>query len=80
MKRLTLALGALVLVLSVSGPARADYTVIRWSTGFCSVWSDDNRNFWPTWETGWIKVSHHHHTWDGAWGRINALWANKVCR
>jgi hypothetical protein len=79
MKRLTLALGALVLVLSVSAPARADYTVIRWSSGYCSVWSDDGQHLWPTWESGWTRVSHRHHTWDGAWGRMTKLWGSKAC-
>ena len=79
MMRLTFALGALVLVLSGSSPARADFTVIRWSNNYCSIWNDDNRNIWPSWEKGWIKVSRRYRSWDAARGTISRHWAKRIC-
>jgi hypothetical protein len=77
--RLTLALGALVLVLSASSPARADFTVIRWSTNYCSIWNDENKNLWPTWEKGWIKVSPRYRSREAAWGTLTKHWAKRIC-
>ena len=40
MKRLALAVGLLVLGLGAATPARADYGVVRFHSGFCRVWPD----------------------------------------
>jgi hypothetical protein len=40
MKRLALAVGLLVLGVGTAIPARADYGVVRFHSGFCRVWPD----------------------------------------
>ena len=40
MKRLALAVGLLVLGFGAAIPARADYGVVRFHSGFCRVWPD----------------------------------------
>jgi hypothetical protein len=79
MKRLILALGALLLLLSASTPADATFAVVRWSNGWCSVWSDDNRGALPT-EPGWRRVSRVYTSRDEAWKTKEFLWQKrKVC-
>ena len=38
MKRFTLALTAVALFAISSIPAKADWSVIRWSSGYCQIW------------------------------------------
>jgi hypothetical protein len=38
MTRLTLALTAVALFAVSSMPAKADWSVIRWSSGYCQIW------------------------------------------
>jgi hypothetical protein len=40
MKRLALGLGLLVLGAGAAIPARADFGVVRFHSGFCRVWPD----------------------------------------
>jgi hypothetical protein len=40
MKRLALAVGLLVLGVGTAIPARADYGVVRFHSGFCRIWPD----------------------------------------
>ena len=40
MKRLAFAVGLLVFGLGAAIPARADYGVVRFQSGFCRVWPD----------------------------------------
>ena len=40
MKRLVLAAGLLVLAVGAAIPARADYGVVRFHSGFCRIWPD----------------------------------------
>jgi hypothetical protein len=39
MKQWSLVLFAAALTVAVSSPAHATYQVIRWTSGFCQVWS-----------------------------------------
>ncbi len=71
MKRMTLALGALVLALTAAAPApvNAGWLLIRWSDGWCQIWDDFNANAkpigpgwtqlnprpYPTWEMGYAE-------------------------
>lgn len=38
MTRLSLALTAIALFAASSMPAKADFSLIRWNTGWCQIW------------------------------------------
>jgi hypothetical protein len=40
MKRLALAVGLIALGLTAVNPARADFAVIEFGSGYCRVWTD----------------------------------------
>ncbi len=44
MKKLVFIVSACAVSIAASGQARADYSVIRWTSGFCQVW--DNSTPW----------------------------------
>ena len=54
MKALIFAVGALVLSLAASFPARADFTVIRFGSGYCQIWWDSTAT---PWGAGWTKIA-----------------------
>ena len=58
MKRMTLALGALVLALTAAAPApvNAGWLLIRWSDGWCQIWDDFNANAKPI-GPGWTQLN-----------------------
>ncbi len=53
MKRLVFAVGVLALGLAAATPARADYAVVKFESGFCRVWWDSAAN--PV-GIGWTKL------------------------
>ena len=40
MKYLAFLVTACAMSMAASGQARADYSVIRWTSGFCQVWNN----------------------------------------
>ena len=54
MKRLAFAIGVLVLGFAASTPARADYALVKFESGFCRIWWDSAGN---PFGVGWIKVA-----------------------
>ena len=40
MKYLAFLVSACAMSMAASGQARADYSVIRWTSGFCQVWNN----------------------------------------
>jgi hypothetical protein len=80
MKRLTLALGTLALVLAVAGPpapAQADWLIVRWADGDCKIWNDDGRGVRPL-GPGWMQLNRKKlRTWDAAWAELGKLQAKK---
>jgi hypothetical protein len=40
MKRLALAIALMALGFSAASPARADFAVVRFDSGYCRVWTD----------------------------------------
>jgi hypothetical protein len=67
--RLTFALGLLVLALVSAIPARADFAVIAFNSGYCRVWTDtafgpqDGRYLWFLSPYGWM---YRFPTWQAA--------------
>ena len=43
MKRFAFAVGLLALGFAAATPARADYAVVRFETGYCQIWWDAAR-------------------------------------
>ncbi|HEY6993749.1 MAG TPA: hypothetical protein VH397_08565 [Xanthobacteraceae bacterium] len=83
MKRLALALGALLLALAVTPavtpPANAlvqpPWIVVRWAYGDCKIWRNDvNAPVGP----GWTSVAFAK-TYPEAWAKMQALYAKRVC-
>jgi hypothetical protein len=54
MKRFACAVGLLALGLAAATPARADYAVIRFESGYCQIWWDAGA---VPWGTNWTKVA-----------------------
>jgi len=83
MKRLAFALGALTLSLWVAPPARADFAVIHFNSGYCRIWTDTA--FGPQ-DGQFVIFRLHHHQFDRFHDRERAEaalhWAvsRNVCR
>ncbi len=54
MKRLVFAAGVFALGLAASSPARADYAVVRFESGYCQIWWDSAAN---PWGDNWQKIA-----------------------
>ncbi|MGD0024600.1 MAG: hypothetical protein ABSC37_08230 [Xanthobacteraceae bacterium] len=69
MKRLAFAIGVLALGFAAAAPARADFAVVKFNSGYCRVWTDtaagpqDGKYLW---------FRHHHH-WHH-WSYRTATW------
>jgi hypothetical protein len=69
MMRLTFALGLLVIGFTATTPARADFAVIKFGSGYCRVWTDtafgpQDGQYLPFWSPiGWI---YRFPTWEAA--------------
>ncbi len=79
MKRLALALGALVVALAAIPSANAlvqpPWVVIRWAYGDCKIWHNDvNAPFGP----GWTSVAFAN-SYPEAWAKMQALYGRRVC-
>jgi len=72
MKRLALAIGFVVLGFSAASPARADFAVVEFNSGYCRVWTDtaagpqDGHYLWFRHHWGWHHWHYRFHTWAGA--------------
>jgi hypothetical protein len=78
MSRWTLSLCAAAIALAVSIPARADYQVIRWSSGDCKIWNNDT-NTMPDGD-GWLVLAWNIASYDGAWFALRDEIAKGQCR
>jgi hypothetical protein len=54
MKRFACAVGLMALGLAAAAPARADYAVVRFDTGYCQIWWDGSAT---PWGVNWTKVA-----------------------
>lgn len=54
MKRFAFAAGVLALGLVAAAPARADFAVVRFETGYCQIWWDSTD---IPWGAGWAKIA-----------------------
>jgi hypothetical protein len=76
MKHLGFAVGILALGVAAATPARADYAVVRWESGFCQVWWDSGAT---PWGAGWTKIAIAPN-WQEAWAARDTAVMNGTCR
>jgi hypothetical protein len=86
MKRLAFAIGLLALGFSATIPARADFGVVRFNSGYCRVWTDtaagpqDGQYLWFRHHWGWYHHRyysvwyHHRHHWGWYHHRYYSSW------
>jgi hypothetical protein len=77
MKRMAFAIGVLALGFTATGPARADYAVIKFKdTGYCRAWYDHTAKPWGTTQVLWVSTP----TWDVAQTKGTYAMAHKWCK
>jgi hypothetical protein len=54
MKRFVFAVGVLAIGFAASTPARADFTVVKFESGFCRIWRNNSANLMGT---GWSRIA-----------------------
>ncbi len=79
MKRLSLALGALAIALAAASPARADYSIVRWTWGDCKIWHDSSSPTVPS-GGGWALLAAAIPTYDLAKALLEDFYRQGVCR
>jgi len=79
MIRPILALAALVTVLTAASPVRADYAIIRWSSGDCRIW-DNAGLFAVPLGVGWSLLSNELPTYGAATAMLEDLYRQGMCR
>jgi len=79
MKRLSLALAALVIALAAAGPARADYSIIRWPGGDCTIWDNSGWFARPVGDR-WSVLVVDLPTYDIARRALEAMYRQGECR
>jgi hypothetical protein len=76
MKRLAFALGLLALGSVAAAPARADFAVVKFETGYCQIWWDSAAN---PWGPGWTKIAAGLPDYTTAWAVLANAVAQRVC-
>jgi hypothetical protein len=75
MKRLSFAVGLLALGIAAATPARADYAVVRFETGYCEIWWDASAT---PWGVNWTKLAVTP-DWASAYSALYAAIAARTC-
>jgi hypothetical protein len=64
--------------MAAAGQARADYSIIRWTSGFCQVW--DNSTPWKPFPSDYKRGRVQFHTFNAAMTAKMQLVARRECR
>ena len=75
MKRLAFAFGVLAPGFTASAPARADYSVVKFESGYCQIWWDSGVT---PWGVGWTKIVVGLPDFPAAWAALNAALTQRV--
>jgi len=78
MSRWSFFLCAAAIALAIANPAHADFQVIRWSSGDCKIWNNDN-NTMPNGD-GWIVLAWGLANYESAWSALNTEISRGQCR
>jgi hypothetical protein len=76
MKRLAFAIGVLALGFTAATPARADFAVMKFETGFCRIYWDSSAKPWIGTGTVVAKAA----TWEAAWAAQSAAVQKGKCK
>jgi hypothetical protein len=76
MKRFVFAVGVLAIGFAASTPARADFTVVKFESGFCRIWWNNSAN--PM-GTGWSRIATAP-DFMGAWAAQDAAVKKSKCK
>ena len=77
MKQLAFAVGLLALGLTAATPARADFAVVKFETGYCQIWWDSADT---PWGVGWVKIAVGLPDYNTAWAALASAVAQRICR
>ena len=78
MKQLAFAVGLLTLLgFTAATPARADYALVKFESGYCQIWWDSAET---PWGVGWTKVAIGLPNFSVAWATLNTAIMQGVCR
>jgi hypothetical protein len=67
----------MVLGLLAATPAKADFSVIRWTSGWCQIW--DNAVPTTPWPTDYTVVATKLPNWNAAWAAFHGAIASRKC-
>jgi hypothetical protein len=77
MKRLSIAIGLLVLGVAAAAPARADFAVIKFKdTGACRAWYNHTAKPWGAYQVLWVKTP----SWDVSQSKGGYAMAHHWCK
>ncbi|HXX04887.1 MAG TPA: hypothetical protein VEJ37_11205 [Xanthobacteraceae bacterium] len=76
MKQLAFGLGLLALGSAAAAPARADFAVVKFETGYCQIWWDSAAN---PWGPRWTKIAAGLPNYATAWAVLANAVAQRVC-
>jgi hypothetical protein len=76
MRQIAFAIALSAFGIAASNPARADYTVIQFSSGHCEVWHDSSDN---PWGVGWRRLAFGLPTWSAAMATLDAARVQDLC-
>ena len=79
MKRLSLAVGALAVALAAASPARAGYSIVRWTSGDCKIWYDPGAPTVPE-GSGWAILADIIPNYEAAMAMLEDFYRRGVCR
>jgi hypothetical protein len=76
MKRLALVMSVLARGFVAATPARADYAIVKFDSGYCRIFWDSAAN--PA-GTGWTKIAVNLPDWSAAWSMLDSAIAARTC-
>jgi hypothetical protein len=76
MKRFAFAIGVIALGFAAATPARADFAVMKFETGFCRVYWDSSAK--PVFGMGTVVAKAG--TWEAAWAAQTAAVKKGKCK
>jgi hypothetical protein len=67
----------MALGLLAATPAKADFSVIRWTSGWCQIW--DNSVPTQPWPSDYTVVAAKLPNWSAAWAALHGAIASRKC-
>jgi hypothetical protein len=79
MNRFAFAAGLLAVTLGLAAatPARADFAVVQFASGYCKIWWDSSAD---PWGARWKKIAIGLPDWDAARATLSAARSQGLCQ